>query len=580
VASSAGDGELILYEDWEERSFENWDDDFTQGDTVIGTSPAYKGKCAIIQKSSKPGNYVSYIGDHPQKALGFMDRAKRKLGMSYGKGEPITDITLEEYVHPSPDFRWPSHAMKLWVVNCFEGWGAGYKRSEGKGKPHSFAPYYMTIAVDRKGQPFGELVRADGLGGRGALWKGYNQNRGKKTALKPGVWNRLKIRLKLNTPRKRDGIFRLWVGDELLCDYRNMNYRGSYTKYGWNHLMMSIHAKPSHPKSQWVSRDEIRITSGGGERLPGPSVSRTKEGLPSSDLPGLILFEDWESNSVQNWDDDFSKGDTTIDRSPAFGGEYAIKQKSSSPGSYVHFFGDHPGVDAEPVYDVMLESYIHPSHGFEWPAHAMKLWIMNSFESWGAKYYMSEGRGKPHSWAPYYMTIAVNAKGELFAELVRADGLGGKGELWRGYPQNRGDRASLKPGVWNKLKITLKLNTPGKADGIFRLWLGDDLKCDYTDVNFRGTYTEYGWNHLMMSIHGKPSHPQAQWVSVDNIRLSRGNEEAGILQKLSAKDTAKVKAEPARKAEHRSPPKPVIKEPISKPNEPPKTPTGLRIARD
>ena len=103
----------------------------------------------------------------------------------------------------------------------------------------------------------------------------YWQNSGSPIALVPGTWNKLKYRLKLNSVGNSDGVFQLWVNDELKCNYSNMNYRGTYSNYGWNHLMMSMHANPSHPQSQWISRDNINIFSGAAppvQSVPGATT--------------------------------------------------------------------------------------------------------------------------------------------------------------------------------------------------------------------------------------------------------------------------------------------------------------------
>ena len=238
-----------------------------------------------------------------------------------------------------------------------------------------------------------------------------------------------------------------------------------------------------------------------------------------------ILYETWEQNNINNWDDDIVVGDTHIDTDPVYAGTYAIKMESSNSGNYVHFFGDHPGVDGEMVTDVTLEEYHYFSPGFQWP-EALKLWLMNCFESWGAGYNLAEGQGKPHAWAPYYMTTWVNNRGELAGQLVRADGLGGTGALWQNYYQNLGSPVSLSPGTWNKIKIRLKLNTPGSINGIYQIWINDELKCNYSNMNYRGTYSNYGWNHLMKSMDAYPAHPQSQWISRDNIHIFSGVEPA------------------------------------------------------
>jgi len=243
--------------------------------------------------------------------------------------------------------------------------------------------------------------------------------------------------------------------------------------------------------------------------------------IPASSYSSII-FETWKDNNINNWDDDLIVGDTHIDTNPVYVGNYSIKMESSNPGNYAHFFGDHPGVDGEMVTDISIEEHYYLSPGFQFASIGMKLWVVNSFESWGAGYNLAEGQSKPHTWAPYYMSISVYSNGQLYGNLTRSDGLGGTGDLWHNYQQNVGSPVALNPGSWNKIKFRLKLNSLGNSDGIFQLWVNDELKCSYSNMNYRGTYSSYGWNHLMMSMDANPSHPQSQWISRDKIHIFSG----------------------------------------------------------
>ncbi|MFP4088369.1 MAG: hypothetical protein ACLFUL_16445, partial [Desulfobacteraceae bacterium] len=240
------------------------------------------------------------------------------------------------------------------------------------------------------------------------------------------------------------------------------------------------------------------------------------------------MYEDWENKNFKNWDDDFRKGNTTIESDPVFAGEYAIKQRASNPGSLVHFFGDHPGVDKKTIEDVTLESYLYFPPGFQWPSGGITLWTMASFEGWKAGYNKAKGKGKPLTWAPYYMMIALKENGAPLAFLTRADGLGGTGELYKKLGQNIGKSQPIELGKWIRLKFRLKLNMPGKVDGIFQLWINDDLKCNYENIDFRGSYEKFGWNHLMMSFLGSPSKTESQWISRDNVLLTTGEATSAV----------------------------------------------------
>jgi len=595
------DRDVLLFEDWEKNNFTNWDDDFEQGDTVIDSEPVLEGKYALKQKTTNPGNYIHNFGDHPHAKVGMVKKVFRRLGGDIGKGAFLDDITVEAYLYPSPDFQWPRTDMKLWIMNCFEKWGAGYNKANGKGKPFSFAPYYVVIAADGRGRPFGRVVRADGLGGRGERWGAYVQNQGPAVELSAGKWNKLKFRLVLNTPGKKDGVFKLWLNDQLKCDYVNLNLRGTYTKYGWNQLAMSVYPNPGHPKAQWMSRDNIRIVSGAGDDVSPPlaatqsklfadaqseSVSVSTEEADPGELKrgstkdgNIILYEDWEQNHLSNWDDDLIPGAVAVEKSPVYEGEYAVKERSTKICTYAHFFGDHPGVDGEEVADVTLESYIYFSRGFSWPTVGMKLWIMNSYEKWGAGYKKAEGKGKPNTWAPYYMTIGVQPNGQVHGELVRSDGLGGRGARWKPYGQNIGKPVAFGTGKWHKLRIRFKLNTPGREDGLFKIWIDDELKCDYSNVNYRGTYTRYGWNHLIMSILGNPTHSETQWVSRDNIILLSDAGDYITSDKMASPHMTTQISASSVSPKPGIPPKKPVRIVEEAPAGPPSKPSGLRIVQ-
>jgi hypothetical protein len=42
-------------------------------------------------------------------------------------------------------------------------------------------------------------------------------------------------------------------------------------------------------------------------------------------------------------------------------------------------------------------------------------------------------------------------------------------------------------GEWNKIKQTIKLNTPGQADGRLTVWVDDKQKFDYDKIIFRSS---------------------------------------------------------------------------------------------
>jgi len=427
-----------------------------------------------------------------------------------------------------------------WYVKIPTGWDA----SLGNASTHKLNRFYVSSLAGGKDQEWYMDVKGPTFktgyfsfyysGGQG-VW--YTSKTISQLGINDGQWHSLEWHVKLNSSTgSSDGGWNFYIDgvEQTICDgvgencsvgIRSKNMGATTNQYFTSALPPAIGNLSGgtwrFPTSGWyaIEFDDYIVST----TYIGPDGSPTPIPAPTpTPQQGTILFENWENNSVSNWDDDYIAGDTRIATTPVYAGAYAIKMQSSNPRNYVHFFGDHPGVNESAVTDVAVEEYYYPSPNFIWPSSDMKLWIMNCFESWNAAYNTAGGQAKPHTWAPYYMTISVNSSGQPFGQLTRADGLGGTGTLWQNLWQNVGSAVSLIPGQWNKMKYRLKLNDLGQNNGVFQLWVNDALKCDYSNINFRGNYTAYSWNHLIMSMHANPSHPQSQWIARDNITVSSG----------------------------------------------------------
>jgi hypothetical protein len=146
-------------------------------------------------------------------------------------------------------------------------------------------------------------------------------------------------------------------------------------------------------------------------------------------------------------------------------------------------FGDFYNVDGPKVEEVYLRLYSK----FDAGGHiGNKIAIINLTDGTDAtKYYQvyihtghGEGYGVDHS---YF-------------------------EQWRFFHlfQNRGAAVLPRPGQWDKLKLYVRLNTPGQANGIVRFWVNDQLKLEHTNLNLREN-TAYGLNKLNLSTY-QPAH--------------------------------------------------------------------------
>jgi hypothetical protein len=58
--------------------------------------------------------------------------------------------------------------------------------------------------------------------------------------------------------------------------------------------------------------------------------------------------------------------------------------------------------------------------------------------------------------------------------------------------------SSTESGRWVCVESHVKLNTPGKRDGVFELWVDGKLKAARTDLNWHGKWTDYGINAVFL----------------------------------------------------------------------------------
>ena len=74
-------------------------------------------------------------------------------------------------------------------------------------------------------------------------------------------------------------------------------------------------------------------------------------------------------------------------------------------------------------------------------------------------------------------------------------------------------------GRWICFEMEVKLNTPGAADGLYRLWADDSLIAERTNVDLRGSLIDK-INELMLDCYWNGGSPKAQSRYYDNLVIS------------------------------------------------------------
>jgi hypothetical protein len=74
---------------------------------------------------------------------------------------------------------------------------------------------------------------------------------------------------------------------------------------------------------------------------------------------------------------------------------------------------------------------------------------------------------------------------------------------------------------WICIETRMKLNTPGSSNGEMSLWVDGQLDAQASNLNFRGSYTGYGINSVMIENYVNSGAPRIQSRSFDNFVVSR-----------------------------------------------------------
>lgn len=75
-------------------------------------------------------------------------------------------------------------------------------------------------------------------------------------------------------------------------------------------------------------------------------------------------------------------------------------------------------------------------------------------------------------------------------------------------------------GRWVCVEARVKLNTPGKKDGLNQLWIDGRLEAERTGLDWRGGYTKHGVNGVFLETYWNSGSPVTQSRWIDNFVIS------------------------------------------------------------
>ncbi len=75
-------------------------------------------------------------------------------------------------------------------------------------------------------------------------------------------------------------------------------------------------------------------------------------------------------------------------------------------------------------------------------------------------------------------------------------------------------------GQWYCIEAHAKLNDAGESNGVFELWIDDNLEAARSDLNFLGSFSAYGINAVFLENYWNNGSPQEQERYFDNFVVS------------------------------------------------------------
>lgn len=264
-------------------------------------------------------------------------------------------------------------------------------------------------------------------------------------------------------------------------------------------------------------------------------ISNTKPDIPRINSIGISKIQPQELDNNVIWYDDFtmvkpyleSSGD--IDTTESFGKEGGsldmgfMKGVVSGEGNRKVAFGDFPDgsavIHAGEHYDEIYWR-IYVKHEYGWQGAPAKMSRATSIvsEKWQQAMIAHVWSGDGNSLT---LDPASGVKGQ--SDSIMTTGYNDFSNLrWLGNKPCSSFQISStsESGWWVLVEAGARLNTPGKSDGFFKLWIDGRLEAERTNLNFRGSYISHGINAVFLESYwnGGAIKTEKRWF--DNFVVS------------------------------------------------------------
>lgn len=332
-------------------------------------------------------------------------------------------------------------------------------------------------------------------------------------------WHHVQLALRASAPGQSNGFFKLWVDNNNFGQPSSQRTNTTATATHWDgYGFGGFWTDRNNNRDQGFVVDDFQIATdfdanwAQGSESPGggpPPPQNPPPSLPPAGSTGLPVIMNFETGDFQQFNAaQYSQLPDITSTGCAEGRYCAMARLTAGTHSdfYVnHEFGDIPSVGLDKSEEVYLALDSRISEGYRWPNDTQKIAILN----------LTDGQS---SLRRYQIILVVWEDGRYGVELTDIDDW-----RFRALNQNRGGTAVGPVATnWDRLKLHVRLNTPGADDGVVRLWVNGVLKLERRNLDIRES-TDYGMGRFILSSYATDASGSdgTQWW--DNIVLSNSD---------------------------------------------------------
>jgi len=262
-----------------------------------------------------------------------------------------------------------------------------------------------------------------------------------------------------------DGVELNWNGDNLNQSYCGSSFDSDWMAFGYQSRPNWGSGNKSYFDDCIIASTEEEVESflGVGGSTPGPVV--------------LFFTSDFEEGDFSEWHGTGGSSDFVVTASNPLAGTYSARAYMDADDNndlYADLYvGARDGKDDIENLWVIFKSRFNT--GYPFSSATTKMIIINLYDTAGPT---KKGQ----------LILYVHPDGNYRLQECQANPGGNcPGDAtWSEFPQNEGLPLAPKTDTTTEMKVYIKLNTAGSSDGVYRLWIDDVLKAEYTGQDIRG----------------------------------------------------------------------------------------------